>query len=248
MGPVAPDGPRPRAGRPRISPGAGTYGIKEDEHARRVLMRKFVYVLLATGLLWGCTQGAKESETSGAYLAKVDGTAITEQDVQSQYDMLPPQVQEVFAEQGGKARLIDELVKKEMLYQEARKADVQKDEKFKERLAEFKKRLMIEILLQKEIGEKSKVSDQEVRDFYEKNKERFSVGKQGEKGSEPIEFETVRKLLKERLQGQKQQEAFESYVDSLKKKYTVERNEEAIRAAFGNAPEPGSAPTPSAAE
>jgi hypothetical protein len=50
-----------------------------------------------------------------------------------------------------------------------------------------------------------------------------------------MEFEVVENIIRQRLEAEKQRQAFEDYIESLRKKYTVELNQEAIRATFGNA-------------
>ncbi|UCE80208.1 MAG: peptidylprolyl isomerase [Nitrospiraceae bacterium] len=67
------------------------------------------------------------------------------------------------------------MVKKELLYQEAIKKGLEKDAEYQKRLEEFKKLTLISALFEQEVLEKSTVSDQEIRDFFESHQAEFSA-------------------------------------------------------------------------
>jgi peptidyl-prolyl cis-trans isomerase C len=203
------------------------------------MMKKLFLISLALVFAVSCKGGKLATEqpkgTEGQYLAKVNAEPITGEDLRREMEMLPPQVREYF-EAGGMEGILDEVVKKEILYLEAKKRGLEKDARFAERVEDFKKRMMIEFLLEAEVEKKAAVSDKEVRDFYEKNKENFVLEAPGKKGkAKAIEFERVKGLIEERLKAEKQKEIFDSYIASLKQTYKVEFNKEAI-AAFENKP------------
>jgi peptidyl-prolyl cis-trans isomerase C len=207
-------------------------------------MRKLLAVCLAPMFLLACAQGTT-TDAEGPALVKVNNTGITEKDVRDEIKMLPREVMEIFGEEDGVEFLLNELAKKEMLYQEALKKGYRKRGEFRDRLEVMKKRLMVEMLLEDEIEKSSRVSDQEVRDFYEQNKQRFIAEVPGNGKEQVMEFEVVRDAIHERLSMIKQKNAFEEYIASLREKYTVEINKEATEAAFGNGPASlGNAPTP----
>lgn len=206
-------------------------------------MRKLL-ACLAPVLLLACAQGTT-TDAKGHVLVKVNNTGITEKDVRDEIRMLPKEVMEVFREEDGVEFLLNELAKKEMLYQEALKKGYQNKGEFRDRVEVMKKRLMVEMLLEEEIEKSATVSDREVRDFYEQNKKRFVAEVPGNGKEQVMDFEVVRDAIHERLSMIKQKNAFEEYIASLKEKYTVEINKEATKAAFGNGPAPpGNAPTP----
>jgi peptidyl-prolyl cis-trans isomerase C len=115
----------------------------------------------------GC---AKKEEQKGAYLAKVGKTRITEADLAREIKNLPEFAQKLFEGSGGKEKFLDELVKKELLYQEAVKKGLDKDAEYQKKLEDFKKLTLISVLLEKQIEDKTKVTDQEVKEYYEKHK------------------------------------------------------------------------------
>jgi hypothetical protein len=180
------------------------------------------------------TSTEKPIEKKGPFLAKINGVEILAQDVMEEFDMLPPEIQQLYTTEDGMESLLDELVKKEILYQEGKKRGYQKDAEFREQLEEFKRRLMIAHLLSEEVEEKVMISDKEIRDFYESNKEKFVRDVPGQEEPEAIEFEMVENLIRERLVAEQQKEVFDSFVESLRKTARVELNEEALKSAFSN--------------
>ena len=183
------------------------------------MKRFFVLVAILGLVIAGC---AKKEEQKGQYLVKINGVTITKEDLKKEVEALPPFAQKMFEGEEGIARLIDELIKKELLYQEAKKKGLDKDAAYLKKVADSQKLILISALLEKEIEDKAKLSDKDIRDFYEKNKADFMV--QGK----TIEFEKIRDMLAQRLTAQKQKEVFDGYVENLKKSYKIDVNKEAI--------------------
>lgn len=132
-------------------------------------MKRFT-IVITIFLLCAFIGCAKKGEQKGAYLAKVGSVKITEADLDREIKNLPEFAQKLFEGSGGKEKFLDELVKKELLYQEAVKKGLDKDTEYLKKLEDFKKLTLISVLLEKQIEEKTKVSDQEVKDYYEQHK------------------------------------------------------------------------------
>jgi peptidyl-prolyl cis-trans isomerase C len=116
-------------------------------------MKRLIIALSACALLVGC---AKPADQSSPVVATVDSTAITAKDIQDEMKGLPDMAKEFFKGPDGTARFLDEIVKKEMLYLEAKKRGIDKDKDIEKRIEDFKKIVMINRMLEKEIEEKSK--------------------------------------------------------------------------------------------
>lgn len=306
-------------------------------------MRKFTVVILSISLIFvfAC---AKKEEQKGAYLAKVGNVKITQADLEREIKNLPDFAQKIFEGGSGKERFLNELIKKELLYQEALKKGLDKNPEYLKKVEDFKKITLIGQLLEKELESKAKVSDQDVKAYYENHKEDFAPVNQlrlslilvkteegatkifealktgedfakvakksstdpsakngGDLGylargqmateieaaamklktgeiSEPIktksgyeiikvtdkklgpvfEFDKVKNFIQQRLWAEKQKEAFDSYIDELKKSLKVEMNKDAIAKLAsekegvqekpGQMLEPKEAPKPAAKE
>jgi EpsD family peptidyl-prolyl cis-trans isomerase len=139
-------------------------------------MRRFAILMFIIPLLFAFVACAKKGEEKGPYLAKVGNVKITQADLEKEMKNLPSFAQKIFEGSGGKERFLNELIKKELLYQEALKKGLDKDADYLKRVEDFKKITLIGKLLEKEMESKAKVSDQDVKDYYEKHKGDFAVG------------------------------------------------------------------------
>lgn len=136
-------------------------------------MKKVILVVCAF-LFFAFISCAKQEEQKGPYLAKVGNVKITKADLEREFKNLPEFAQKLFEGKAGKERFLEELIKKELLYQEALKKGLDKDPEFRNKVEDFKKITLIGQLLEKEIEMKSQITDEDIRNYYEKNKEDFS--------------------------------------------------------------------------
>jgi peptidyl-prolyl cis-trans isomerase C len=276
-----------------------------------------VFVLLLTALFACQKKEAGKTSQAGPFLAKVGNVAITQADYDREFAALPDYAQQMFRGNEGKENFLNEIIKKEILYQEALKRGLENTPEFKQKVEDFKKLTLISELISQEVMSKAKVSDQEVKDYYDKHKEDFATTsqirashilvkteaeankvlerlKKGEKFetlarelsldkasakqggdvgyfgrgqmvpeferaaaslkvgqiSEPVktqfgyhiikvtgrktgpvlEFDRVKEVIAQKLAGEKQKEAFDKYMDEIKKNYTITINKEALQA------------------
>jgi len=207
-------------------------------------MRRLAVAIVLATLIFACSEG-KNSETTGKNdagtkkneeitLAKVNGSPITVEDLRTEFNLLDVKAQQMFLVEGGFQSLLDELVKKEMLYQEAEKKNYPSDKEFKKIMDDYKKRVMIGFLLRDEVEEKSKVPDSEVRKYYDDNKNNFML--ESPENGEPaaIDFDSVKDLIRQHLEAKKESAVFDAYILKLKESYTVEIDEDALTSASGN--------------
>lgn len=169
---------------------------------KRFLIVRAAIVTLAVAALVGCgskTTAPQGEAKKGEVLAEVNGTAITTEDLKKQIEMLPPQVQAFAATPDGRRELFDNIVAQEIMAGEAAKAGVENDPLFKERLAEIKKRLMVEAYVKKTLEEKVKIDDAELQKFYDQNKDRFKTGNQIKASHIIVKDEAVAKQVKAEL-------------------------------------------------
>lgn len=135
-------------------------------------MRKLFLLVAALIFIASCSKGGG---MKGSYVVKIDGTTLTQTDVQTEMSSLPDVAKQFFAGPDGTSRFVDELVKKEMLYLEAKKRGLDKSKDFEKKLEEFKKITLINELLEKEIEAASKVSQKEAEDYFNKHQNDFMM-------------------------------------------------------------------------
>ncbi len=138
-------------------------------------MKILLIAVFSIFILSACAKDGKQKE---GYVAKIDGVTITKEDVNEQMKMLPEIAIQHFQGPEGKTKFVDELVKKEMLYLEAKKKGMEKDKEFQKKLEEFKKITLINDLLDKEIEASPTVTEEDIKGYYEKSKEDFIINRQ----------------------------------------------------------------------
>lgn len=144
------------------------------------MKKMLLYVLLltfSTVAFLGCNQ-SKTAETDSPVLAKVGKTAITEDDYIKQISRVPEWARPQFKDKEGKKKFLEELEKKELIYQKAQKMGLNRDKEYLDSVEEFKKMTLVSLILKKEVEEKSMVDDAEVRKFYDENQDKFTIGTQ----------------------------------------------------------------------
>ncbi len=137
-------------------------------------MKSFGVLVLALALVTGisaCEKKQPQGQVSGKVLATVNGSVITVDDFQREMEGLPDFAKTMFKGEDGKKRFLDELINKELLYQEAEKRGLDKDEAFKKKVEDFKKLTLVSMLLTKEVEDKASVTDADVKDYFDKHKD-----------------------------------------------------------------------------
>lgn len=127
-------------------------------------MKKIVSGVIAALALSTATLNAAD------YYATVNGEKITKDDIavilrnpQIDFDILP---------KARKDRAIEQAIEKKLLTKKALTSGVENEKAFKDALAKIKKDLALEIWMQTEF-KKIKVTETELKDYYDKNKDRF---------------------------------------------------------------------------
>ncbi len=142
-------------------------------------------------------------------LAKVNGKTITEKDLKQVMETLPPNYKTLENNPTFRKQLLENMVKEELLYQEALKEGVDKDPKVRKEIELMKKRILVQALLRKHIKlHPPEVTDKEAKAFYEKNKERFR-----DANGKYVPFAQLKPFIIQSLKRQKEQEEFRKAVD-----------------------------------
>lgn len=107
-------------------------------------------------------------------LAKVNENCITEQDLNNAMARFPRENQQYFATEQGKAQLLDQLISFEVMYNYGKQEQLENSEEFKKQLEVLKKDLLIQAAVKK-VLDNVKVSQEDLKIFYENNKEMFKT-------------------------------------------------------------------------
>lgn len=182
-------------------------------------MKKLFVLVMAFFLMVSCAPKKEEKAVEGGYLMRIGDKVITKEDIMA----IPERERHRYVGDGG----IDRFIAEQILYQEALRKGIDKDPEYLKTVEYLKKKAKIETLLDREIAEKIEVTDKEVIDYYNKNKEEFKVKETGE----IIPLDRVKEHLRQMLLIKKQRAAYDKYMEDLRKRYNVEINDEAMKRA-----------------
>ncbi len=107
-------------------------------------------------------------------LATVNGKEITQEVVMKFLNDLGPQVAMQFQSPDGIKKVVDELINQEVLYLDAKENNLQEEDAFKEQLEKLKEGIIKQYAVNR-ILSSVQVSEEEMKDYFEKNKESFKT-------------------------------------------------------------------------
>lgn len=138
-------------------------------------------VALCLAALFGCKSKGPEAdkkEHTGQVLAEVNGAVITTGDFEKELAILPPYLKQMAATADGRKEMLDSMVVRELVLQDAQKQGIDKSKEVTERMEDMKKRVVVEAYLKKKVEELANISDADLQKFYDQNKEKFKSGEQ----------------------------------------------------------------------
>lgn len=140
-------------------------------------------VTFCAAALFGCQSkgpGAEsgKKEQKGQVLAEVNGTVITTEDFKKEVEVLPPYLKQMAASPDGRKEMLDSMVVRELVLQDAQKQGVDKSPEVAAKMEDMKKRVIVEAYLKKKVAEQADISDADLQKFYDQNKEKFKTGEQ----------------------------------------------------------------------
>ena len=118
--------------------------------------------------LHGC---AKKPSADEKVLARVSNRVITVKDLNAKIARVPTYYQGVVEK--NKKRYLDETIIEMLFYEEAIRLGIDKDRETREVINEAKKKIIIAKFIKEEVEDKIKVSEKEMRLYYDEHKDEF---------------------------------------------------------------------------
>jgi len=148
----------------------------------RTIVKLMITALGLTALV-ACQNKTTSSDSTAdkkqaTVLATVNGSTITSADFDREVKALPEYIRGMADTPQGKKELIDTLVMRELILQQAAKEGLDKGKEIDEKLAELKKRIVVDTYLKKKVETDAKISDEELKKFYDQNLDKFKSGEQ----------------------------------------------------------------------
>ena len=136
-------------------------------------------VALSLAALVACqSKPAQVSKKGGQTLAEVNGSVITAEDFKKEVETLPPYLKPMADTPEGKKELLETMVIRELILQQAQKDGTDKSPAVADKLEDLKKRVVVEAYLKKKVEEQANITDADLQKFYDQNKEKFKTGEQ----------------------------------------------------------------------
>ena len=140
-------------------------------------------VALSLALLVGCQSKSSKEEgaaakKSGQTVAEVNGETITTDDFKKEVETLPPYLRPMAETPEGKKELLDTMIVREIILQQAKKDGLDKSPEVAAKVEELRQRVIVEAFLKKKLEEQAKISDADLKKFYDDNKDKFKSGEQ----------------------------------------------------------------------
>lgn len=180
---------------------------------------KFILTALCAAALFGCNKGpagsASETKKEGQVVAEVNGSTITTGEFNREMKNLPEYLKGMAASPEGRKEMLDTMVIRELILQQAAKDGLDKGPEIEEKLQDLRKRLVVEAYLKKKIESDANISDAELKKFYDQNIDKFKTGEQIRASHILVKTE------KEARDVQAQLKAGKSF-EELAKKYSVD--------------------------
>ena len=143
---------------------------------------KIITAALCITALFGCQKGSTgstaETKKEGPVVAEVNGSTITTGDFNNELKALPEYLKNMAETPQGRKEMLDTMVIRELILQQASKDGLDKSPEITQKLADLRKRLIVEAFLKKRVETDVKVGDDDLKKFYEQNKEKFRTGEQ----------------------------------------------------------------------
>jgi len=184
-------------------------------------MKKILICLIALLFVFSCAK-----KDNSKVLVSIDGDAITLEEFNKDLDKIPMNMKMLVATQSGKKTYLDRLIMKKLLLREAAKSKIEDEKDFQNRLSDIKEQLLIESLLKKKIAADSQLTDNDMKKYYDANKEKFKKEKEINTRHILLKTDEEAKQVMERLK------KGEDFVE-LAKKYSIDPNAKASGGEIG---------------
>ena len=162
-------------------------------------------------------------EVRGVVVAKVGDEEITMGEVNDYIQRMPAGRQKEMDTVRGREEVLRQIVMERLLYKRGQMAGIDRSAEVKKRVAEIERQMVVEQVMKEEMERRVKVTDEEVRKYYEGNTGRFGKVEWGTNGVVNVpRFEVVRGEVERAYWAEKEREAVEKMLEEMMKAYRVE--------------------------
>ncbi len=157
-------------------------------------------------------------------IARIGNEEITKQEINRAVDSLPEWLRKHVETEEGRKDFIRDYVAKEVLYRKAKRLGLDRTPEAKETLEGLKKQFAVQQLVQKEIKENVKITPDDLRLYYDANKDKYvkETGEEGSRKKRQMTFEEAKSRVEQEYMLRKQTEVTNSLLKKALEDQEVE--------------------------
>jgi tetratricopeptide (TPR) repeat protein len=165
----------------------------------------------------------------GAVIASIGKKEFTQGDLDFEIGQLPPYIQSQLNSKNSKIEFLRQYLAEELLYDSAKRKNLDKDKEIIEGTFKAKKGLMAQKILREEIQKLVSINQSDVELFYKANKEKYAEKDKEGKIIRQKAFQECAEQVAQDLFQERQQEAYQQLLERLMKAENVTIYEKRIQ-------------------
>ncbi len=165
----------------------------------------------------------------GAVIATIGKKEITQGDLDFEIEQLPPYLQARFNSHKSKIEFLRQYLAEELLYDSAKRKNLDKDKEIIEGTFRAKRSLMAQKILKEEIQKMVSINQSDVELYYKANKEKYAEKDKDGKIVRQKAFQECAEQVAQDLFQERQQEAYQILLERLMKAENVTIYEKRIQ-------------------
>jgi hypothetical protein len=170
-----------------------------------------------------------QDQKPGAVIAKIGKKEFTQGDLDFEIEQLPTYLQNQLQSKEGKIEFLRQYLAEELLYDSAKRQNLDKDKEIIEGTFRAKKSLMAQKILKEEIQKMVSIEQSDVELYFKANKEKYAEKDEGGKIVRQKSFQESAQQVAQDLFQERQQEAYQKLLERLMKAENVTIYEKRIQ-------------------
>jgi len=162
-----------------------------------------------------------EEHKPGAVIATIGKKEFTQGDLDFEIGQLPPYMQSQISSKSSKIEFLRQYLAEELLYDSAKRKNLDKDKEIIEGTFRAKKGLMAQKILREEIQKMVSIGQSDVELYFKANKEKYAEKDQDGKIIRQKAFQECTEQVAQDLFQERQQEAYQQLLERLMKAENV---------------------------
>jgi len=140
---------------------------------RKFRMTLYTALVLSVIAFISCSGKGDKIKINQGLAARVGDAKITMAEFERKFDELSEAQKLEFKGEYGKAKFLDQLIDKELIYQEALRRKLDQDEEVRRKIEDARRQILAGEFYRKEIVHKLRIPEKDIKDYYENHKDEF---------------------------------------------------------------------------